>query len=245
MPNRRHLEVLAVVALPVVALDLATKQLAVTMLAGREIPLASFARLFLVHNRASALGVWLGAHTWAINVGVTLSAIVIATLVCRGLATVDRKAPYALGLIVGAALGNLTSLLIPPAGVPDFIAVGSATGRQLVFNFADVAAYAGVMMCLRTAVVLARAARLERERRPAVARALIAADREIAIPLAAEPGYADRAYADRPYADRLYADRGRAERAYADGAAFPITADGVVVRRAAIESPPPAPDARP
>ena len=246
MPIRRHyLEVLAVVALPVIALDLATKQAAVTLLTGREIPLTSFVRLVLVHNHASALGVWLGAHTWGLNVGFTLATVLIAALVCRGLAAVDRASPVALGLIVGAALGNLVSLLVPPAGVPDFISVGAASGRQLIFNLADVAAYVGVMMCLRTAVLLARAVRLERQPRPATARATLA-ERQIAIPVVAERGLADVAYHEPAYREAPHREAPRREAAYGEGAPLPLVADGVLpARLAAMERPERQRDARP
>ena len=79
----------------------------------------------------------------------------------RDLSSVDRRAPLALGLILGGACGNLASLLVPPRGVVDFIALNWAAGHSLVLNVADVAAYTGLAMILRTGVIIAAALRRE------------------------------------------------------------------------------------
>ena len=69
--------------------------------------------------------------------------------------------PRALGLIVGGALGNLASLITSPAGVVDFIAL-SFESWGIVLNVADVAAYAGLAMILRTGSLIALAIRRDR-----------------------------------------------------------------------------------
>lgn len=138
------------------AVDLVTKQIALASLQDHGVQLADGIRLTLVHNNASAFGLWLGPLTWHINVALTLSAAVLAGVVCRQLASIDRGAPLMLGLIAGAAVGNLASMMGSPLGVVDFIAIGSRTGPRLIFNIADVAAYAGIALSIRTVLTISR-----------------------------------------------------------------------------------------
>ncbi len=152
---------LAVVATLVALADLGTKQLALALLPGRDVPLGGAFHLLLAHNTGSAGGVTLGRFTWEINAIATLAAIVLSVVVCRRLAALDGGAPLALGLIAGAGLGNLTSMVLPPAGVPDFLAVRYPWG-SLVFNVADIAAYVGVALSARTMVALVTAIRVRR-----------------------------------------------------------------------------------
>ncbi|MGH7713088.1 MAG: signal peptidase II [Gemmatimonadaceae bacterium] len=155
----RHIAPLLRVALLVAAGDLLTKQVAVLMLSGADTVYTSWLRLSVVHNDAAAFGLSLGAHTFEVNLIVKLGAILLMLAAARDLARIDRDAPVALGLIVGGALGNLASLLLHPAGVVDFIAVGIGHGQELVLNGADIAAYAGLALLGRTVwrvAVLAR-----------------------------------------------------------------------------------------
>ena len=155
----RHLVPLLRVALLVAAGDLLTKQVAVLMLANDPTLVSSWLRLTLVHNDAAAFGISLGAYTFQVNLIVKLGAILLMLAACKDLARIDRDAPVALGLIVGAALGNLASLLLHPAGVVDFIALSIGGGAELVLNGADIAAYAGLALLGRTVwrvIVLAR-----------------------------------------------------------------------------------------
>ncbi|SRR5579883_398093 len=166
-PAGRHspLVALAVCATAVAIADLVTKQLAAALLTGRggipvPLPLVGHAvRLAMVLNDKSAFGVSLGPYTWHINLLLTLLALVLSVVLCRALAMLDVWAPIMLGLIAGAAAGNLVSLVASPHGVLDFIAVQSGGGSELVFNVADVAAILGVMLVLRTVWTVARAIR--------------------------------------------------------------------------------------
>ncbi len=115
----------------------------------------------VVHNDAGAFGLSVGAYTWQLNLALTLAAVVFIVPVARDLAQIDRRAPMALGLIVGGAMGNLASLVLPPSGVMDFISVSWSAGHSLVLNVADVAAYAGLAMTLRTGFLIAGALRQE------------------------------------------------------------------------------------
>jgi signal peptidase II len=157
------------VALVVLLCDLATKELALFFLSDGAVrlPLLPKAiRFVLVANSGAAGGVWLGEHTRAINIGATTFAITLATPVCRALAQIHRLAPMSLGLIVGAAMGNLLSLLIAPA-VIDFIAIDRGHGHEFVFNVADVAALAGLL--LMAPITIAIVQRLRETRRTAAA----------------------------------------------------------------------------
>ncbi|HEU4564029.1 MAG TPA: signal peptidase II [Gemmatimonadaceae bacterium] len=169
--------------------DLATKALALALLgAGQDVPLAGPLHLTLVHNTASAGSVSLGAYTWHINALATLLSVVLAVLVCSRLAALDRAAPVMLGLIAGAALGNLGSMVVPPAGVPDFIAYRYEFGTDVVFNVADVAAYIGIALAARTATLIGFAILRERRApRPALPARAPRPETVVPIALAIEP----------------------------------------------------------
>jgi lipoprotein signal peptidase len=162
-PQQHHLATFTVVALLVVLGDLATKDLAVALLGDGGASLGAVGhalgeriRLTVVGNTHGAFGMSLGPHTWNVNVGLTLGAIALMVPVCRDLARIDAAAPRALGLIAGAAAGNLVSLLTSPFGVPDFIAVDRGGGRELVLNVADVAAYVGIVLMIGVALSIVR-----------------------------------------------------------------------------------------
>jgi lipoprotein signal peptidase len=152
---------LAVCATAVAVADLATKQIAAAVLGAHgaiPIPLFGHAvRLAMVLNDQSAFGVSLGAYTWHINLLLTFLALVLSVALCRALAVLDVWAPIMLGLIAGAATGNLVSLIASPHGVLDFIAVRSGGGGELVFNVADIAAVLGVLLIFRTVWTVGRA----------------------------------------------------------------------------------------
>jgi signal peptidase II len=153
--------VFAFCATTVAVVDLTSKQLAATMLGpDGELPLPilrNSVRLAVVLNDQSAFGVSLGAYTWHINLMLTVVALVLSAALCRALVVLDAWAPVMLGLIAGAATGNLVSLIFSPHGVLDFIAVRSGRDNEVVFNLADVAAIVGVLLILRTLWALGRA----------------------------------------------------------------------------------------
>lgn len=140
----------------VAAGDAVTKSCAAAWLAGHSADDALIG-LALVHNDQGAFGLSVGAYTWHWNLALTLAAIALVVPVCRALAQVDGRAPDALGLIAGGALGNLLSLILSPFGVLDFIALGTGPGTSIVLNAADIAAYVGLAMLVRTAWLLTSA----------------------------------------------------------------------------------------
>lgn len=188
--NRTMVRFTAVMAL-VAGLDLLTKEIATLALGGGVVPIAGPLDLTLVQNRGSAFGISLGTYTWQLNAIATMMALGLAALAVRSLSAVDRLAPIALGLIAGAAAGNLASLLVPPAGVTDFLALRLGSQGRLVMNLADIAAYSGLAMTMRSTVLLGRAIGAQRTVRPAFVREI-----EVPIPLAVEGAVSD-APADR------------------------------------------------
>ena len=139
--------------------DLVTKWLAVTLWSGQHQPL--FGRMLgieVVHNPLGAFSISLGPLTREINIAATVVAVLLAMIVSSRLARFDRGAPESLGLIAGAGIGNLASMIGSASGVPDFLALSDGRGTALVLNVADVAAYIGIACCLRLAWLVLRAA---------------------------------------------------------------------------------------
>jgi lipoprotein signal peptidase len=162
-PSSRRVSPLAVFAIcatTVAVADLATKQIAAARLGlhgTMRLPAFGGAiRLAVVLNNQSAFGVSLGRYTWHINLALTLLALGLTVILCRTLTALDSWAPVMLGLIAGAATGNLASLITSPRGVLDFIAVTTGPAHELVFNLADVAACCGLVLLVRTAWAVAR-----------------------------------------------------------------------------------------
>lgn len=160
MNENRHLTLLSRIALLVTVGDLATKAAAKELLGGDASVFFSWLHFAVVHNDAGAFGWSAGAYTWQLNLALTLAAIVFMIPVARDLTRVDPSAPRALGLIVGGALGNLASLVTSPYGVVDFIQI-DLENVGIALNVADVAAYAGLAMIMRTGALLVAALRRE------------------------------------------------------------------------------------
>jgi len=140
--------------------DLVTKWLAVTLWSGEQYPLIGRAiGIEVVHNPLGAFSLSFGPLTREINIVATVVAVLLSMAVSSRLARLDRGAPESLGLIAGAGIGNLTSMLGSASGVPDFLALSDGRGGGLVLNVADVAAYIGIACCLRLAWIVVRAAK--------------------------------------------------------------------------------------
>ncbi len=186
---------MARIALLVAVGDWLTKAVAARTVAGDPVVLGESLRFAVVHNDGAVLGWSAGAWTWELNLVLTLAAILLMVPVTRDLARIDKAAPRALGLIVGGALGNLASLLLPPPGVVDFISIGVGARSEIVVNVADVAAYAGLAMIARTGFLIVaeirRSARVSRTDQAVGLgqRSVAFTDREVSLPVA----YADRA----------------------------------------------------
>ncbi len=163
--------------------DLLTKHWASESIPASGIPIGGPIDLDLTYNLGSAFGTSFTTFPWQVNALATFAALGLAGAVVRALTRIDERAPIALGLIAGAAIGNLASMLAPPAGVADFIAVQMSASSRIVMNFADVAAYSGVAMMIHSLVLLSRAIGAERTVRPGLRHEV-----EIGIPVAVEHG---------------------------------------------------------
>lgn len=152
-PNR-HLSILAGFAIGVAAVDWLTKAWAAQAAVAEPIAITNWLRLNVVHNDGTAFGLSAGAYTWQINLLLTIGTIALMLPVSRDLARIDSTAPRALGLITGGALGNLGSLIVSPKGVVDFIAIAVSHRSEFVINVADVAAYLGLAMLVRTGFLI-------------------------------------------------------------------------------------------
>jgi lipoprotein signal peptidase len=160
-PGSPSLQRLLRIAGLVAVADLSTKWIASKLWSDSPAHLTDWISMAVFHNDAGAFGLSAGAYTWQLNLALTLAAVIFIIPVTRDLTHIDRRAPTALGLIVGGALGNLASLLVPPRGVMDFISLNWSPGHSLVLNVADVAAYTGLAMILRTGVIIAATLRRE------------------------------------------------------------------------------------
>ena len=205
MTAPRHLAQLSQLALLVAACDLATKYAAAAVLPGAPVDLTNWLRLVVLHNDKGAFGLSLGAYTRQLNFALTLCAIALMLPVSRDLARIDRWSPAALGLIVGGALGNLTSLILSANGVIDFISVRTGEASAIVLNVADIAAYSGLGLLCRTGFLLVERIRQDLDVVPALstgapALSLVRFDREVAIPRVAD-ATGDRDEPDSPPVD--------------------------------------------
>jgi lipoprotein signal peptidase len=207
MERYRHLGPLSRIALLVTVGDLLTKQAAAHFVAREPTVFSDWLRLAVVHNDQGAFGLSVGAYTWQLNLALTLAAIVFVIPVSRELTKVDRMAPRALGLIVGGALGNLISLLVSRHGVVDFIALRFGADTEIALNVADLAAYTGLALILRTGFRIVAAIRQSLREEAAVvpvlaaaatvpAQAPLLADREVPRPV-----FRDDVAADAPIGD--------------------------------------------
>ena len=145
-PSRRALvTALSVLAVLVVAVDQATKALAVARLQPDEpVPLiGDLLQLRITRNAGAAFSMGTGA-TWLL----TLVAVVIVVVVLRSVRRLaSRGWALALGLLLGGALGNLVDRLVREPGlgrghVVDFLAYG----HLFIGNVADIAIVAAALL---------------------------------------------------------------------------------------------------
>jgi len=124
----RTLGLLIAVAVVVGTVDLAYKALAISEVGGAV----------FVHDRSPlyVAGVAGASFAWA----VAIARLESASIALAG------------GLVLGGAIGNLTSIALWPSlpGVPDPIVAGG-----IAFNMADVAVFLGVVLLLPTSLVFA------------------------------------------------------------------------------------------
>lgn len=136
-------------ALLVVALDQASKWVILlwVMDPPRIIEVTGFFNLVLVYNRGVSFGLLASDYGWKPFLLALLSLVIVIALLwwLRGQA---RRLPrYAVGLVVGGALGNVIDRFIHP-GVVDFLDFHYAGWHWPAFNVADAAIVCGVGLLL-------------------------------------------------------------------------------------------------
>jgi signal peptidase II len=132
----------------VVALDIATKAMAVSALS-RGIPrdvVGSVVKLVLVYNPGAAFGLWFGPNSRWIFLGLTGCALYVLAKLYRATARGDMLRTVAIGLVCGGAIGNLFDRLRSSNGVVDFIDIGVGYHRWPTFNVADMAVTTGAIL---------------------------------------------------------------------------------------------------
>jgi len=133
----------------VVALDLATKLIAVATLSPQHVPheiLGSHVRLTLVYNPGAAFGLNLGIYSRWIFMSLTAGALVVLGRLYLATRQGDLLRTIALALVCGGAVGNLIDRIRSAAGVVDFIDVGVGDIRWPTFNVADMAVSIGAFL---------------------------------------------------------------------------------------------------
>lgn len=187
---------MALVAIVVALTDIVIKLCALTLLGERSVAFAPWLRFAIYFNENMAWGLTTGSHPALITLAATVVVLTMGGVVVRELTVVDRLAPIALGLILGAGLANGLDGLFPPHGAVDFI-VFSHGAAETAINGADLAVLLGLALCCRMLVLLGAAIDRQRaSRRPAVIR-----ERAVPLALYAEPGQPVRA-TTRPDARR-------------------------------------------
>jgi signal peptidase II len=133
----------------VVALDLATKLMAATMLSPQHVPHEIFGnhvRLTLVYNPGAAFGLNLGIYSRWIFMILTAGALLILGRLYQATRPRDVLRTLALALVCGGAVGNLIDRIRSATGVVDFIDVGVGDLRWPTFNVADMAVSVGAFL---------------------------------------------------------------------------------------------------
>lgn len=142
---RRRTALLLSVAVVVLAIDVATKVLAVKMLTpGQPVPIIGDTVSWTLYRNSGAAFSMATNYTWVL----TLIAIaVVIGIIWMGRRLVSPWWALGLGLILGGALGNLTDRIFRAPGalqghVVDFLSIG----WWPVFNVADSAVVSGAVL---------------------------------------------------------------------------------------------------
>lgn len=134
-------------------MDRATKVIAFEMLADRPARdyLGGLLRLTYQENHGAMLSLGAGLPEsirflfFTVLVAIVLSALLLFVLLKRSMALKDAVAA---GLVIGGGLGNVIDRILYNGAVLDFLNIGIGDVRTGVFNVADVAILAGVLLYL-------------------------------------------------------------------------------------------------
>ncbi len=135
-------------ALAVLILDLVTKELAQEFFAQKPYDLLPFVKLFLIHNKGAAFGMFAQSPD-IIRVPLLLITPVLALIVTYIYASKNKetKTQVLMGMIAGGALGNLYDRLLLKE-VRDFIHLHIGDFYWPAFNLADASITTAIMLLL-------------------------------------------------------------------------------------------------
>lgn len=146
-PRALRLGAIALVPLSVVVLDQLTKwwvrgELTLNQpvsIVGENI------RLLYIHNEGAAFGVSIGEHSSTLFLILASAASILVLYLLMATPAGDRLQRFALGLILGGAVGNIIDRL-RFGEVVDFIQVGVSGHYWPIFNVADSAVTVGAVL---------------------------------------------------------------------------------------------------
>jgi signal peptidase II len=139
------------VLLSLLALDCATKELAVDKLSPAHIPhpiVGDVVRFTLAYNPRAAMGLSLGPYSRILFAVIAVLMLVALIVYRRRMPSQNGITTIALALIGGGAAGNLLDRIRWSRGVVDFIDVGIGNARFWTFNVADAAVFCGTILLL-------------------------------------------------------------------------------------------------
>ena len=158
----RHLQVFLFVLASCVGCDHAAKQVAEQLLAGSDafVLAGGAVRLELVSNPGAFLSLGAGlpeAVRQLLLLGLVPLALGLVSLLVWRSPHASRAQLLALGLVAGGGLANWLDRVLHGGAVTDFVSLGVGRLRTGIFNVADVAIVAGVLLLLRLGVAAPRA----------------------------------------------------------------------------------------
>ena len=137
------------VLIAIVAIDIATKAIAVRALSPARVPhdfIGDWLRFTLVYNPGAAFGLHVGEYSRWVFMALTVGALLILGRLYVAAAPGDRARVTALSMVCGGAIGNLIDRIRSPLGVVDFLDVGVGDTRWPTFNVADIAVSLGAFV---------------------------------------------------------------------------------------------------
>jgi signal peptidase II len=150
MTVRRTLLVIAIL-LACLGLDQGSKLVGRRLLSGRP-PISvagGFVRVSHTQNPGAvlSLGAWLSpAARRTLFAGVTVLGLVAAAGAALAARRIETATAVALALVAGGGFGNLVDRVVNDGRVHDFLNIGVGWLRTGVFNLADVAIVAGIVL---------------------------------------------------------------------------------------------------
>ncbi len=152
MSTAVRLALVCSLVVPCVACDQATKVIATRVLESGPIEFfGGLVQFRLVHNTGAflSLGEHLPEHVRdLIFQGIVPLLLAIAVILLARSMAPTRTAIVGASLILGGGLGNFIDRTMHEGGVVDFISIGFSGLHTGVFNLADVAIVAGVLMVM-------------------------------------------------------------------------------------------------